>query len=288
MTAPTSARKEPAVVQYSMLDGSFGHVYAIGQLLVTFPSRDVEKEYQQLLTPEDMSAPSEAQRLYNVLSRPENVFLAREMAWIFQIQNVATYLLEPRSSVELQALIDAIKPDDPTQTEYDVIIGAQEPFVGAGGEGSLPLVRVNRLYHFTAKAFVDSVPLPQSFSQLPNGPSKDQTVASFRALVLNIFQDMLQLADNTGDADEHRALNYVSLNYPDIYTVKWSATNPGDSLAFQGVQVRPSPLGGGRRIMEVIFTYTNTAGVTSRYYTSVDVTGQFPFLVTKLQPYFER
>lgn len=277
-------------MQCSEMDVPFGHVYAIGQLQASFPSKDVEKEYQQLLTPEDQSAATEAQRLYNVLSRPANVFLAREMAWVFSIQNVATYLLEPRSPVELQAMIDAIKPDDPTQSEYDVIIGEQAPLVPMGGEGSLPVVRLNRLYHFTARAFVESVPLPSSISQLQNGPTKDQAVASFRALVLNIFEDMLQLADNTGDADEHRAVNYVSLNYPDIYAIRWSqgSAATGDTLAFRGVEVRHSPLGGGRRIMDVIFNYTNAAGVMSRFYTTVDVTGQFPFLVTKLQPYFER
>lgn len=277
-------------MQCSELDAPFGHVYAIGQLQATFPSKDVEKEFQQLLTPEDQSAATEAQRLYNVLSRPGNVFLAREMAWVFSIQNVATYLLEPRSSVELQAMIDAIKPDDPTQTEYDVIIGEQAPLLPQGGEGALPVVRLNRLYHFTARDFVGSVPLPSSFSQLQNGPARDQAAASFRALVLNIFEDMLQLADNTGDADEHRAVNYVSLNYPDIYALKWSsgAAASGEALSFRGVDVRPSPLGGGRRIMDVIFNYTNPAGVMTRFYTSVDVTGQFPFLVTKLQPYFER
>jgi hypothetical protein len=39
----------------------------------------------------------------------------------------------------------------------------------------------------------------------------------------------------------------------------------------------------------VILRYMNQAsGIVTRYFTSVDVTGQFPYLVTQLQPYFER
>lgn len=283
-----SSARQGAVVQMAEYEGTFGYVYAIGKLRAVFPSKDIEKEYQQLLTPEDMGVATEEQRLYNVLSRPENVFLAREMAWIFEIQDVATYVLQPRSPVELQEMLEAIKPDDPTQIEYDVIIGTQEPI--PGGNSDLPTVVVNRLYHFTAKTFIESISLPPSIAQMAAGPIKDQAVASFRALVLAIFQDMLQLADNTGDADEHRALNYVSLNYPDIYALKWqpNSAGSGDTLSFTGVDVRHSPLSSARKIMDVIFSYTNSSGVTTRYYTAVDVSGQFPFLVTKLQPYFER
>jgi hypothetical protein len=286
-----SSDRQGAVVQYAEREGTFGYVYAIGRLRAVFPSKDIEKEYQQLLTQEDLRATTEEQRLYNVLSRPENVFLAREMAWIFEIQDVATYVLQPRSSVELQAMLDAIKPDDPTQLEYDVIIGTQEPLPGV--QVDLPAVVVNRLYHFTAKSFAESIPIPSAISGMPTGTAKDQATASFRAMVLAIFQDMLQMADNTGDADKHRALNYVSLNYPDIYALKWQPSGPGgastnDLLNFTGVEVRHSPLSNLRKIMEVIFNYMSSSGVASRYYTTVDVTGQFPFLVTKLQPYFER
>ncbi|AKJ00552.1 Hypothetical protein AA314_02178 [Archangium gephyra] len=276
-------------MQFSELEAPFGYVYAIGQLSANFSSRDVEKEYLQLLTPADMQVPTEPQRLYNVLSRKENIFLAREMAWVLQVENVATYFLKPRSQVELEEMIEAIKPDDPTQIEYDVVIGVQEPAY-AGEEAGLPGAMVNRLFHFTARSFIDSVPPPALITQQPAGPAKDQSMATFRLLVSNIFNDMLQLAANTGDTDETRALNYVSINYPDIYTLRWSQTSSltVDTLAFRGVDVQHSKLSGTRRIVDVIFRYENPSGVESRFYTSVDVTGQFPFLVTKLQPYFER
>ena len=178
---------------------SSGHyVYAIGRLRARFPKEEVEQKYQQLLTPADMSAPTQEQRLYNVLSRPDNVSLAREMDWLLEVQDVATYRLQPRSTTEFQLMLDALAPDELAQTGYDVVIGAQKP--QADGGEDLPVVSVHRLYHFTEESLVESIPLPQAIARI----------------------------------------------------------------------------------------YTDASGGALRYYTSVDVTGQSPFLVTRLQPYFER
>jgi PatG C-terminal len=47
-------------------------------------------------------------------------------------------------------------------------------------------------------------------------------------------------------------------------------------------------LSGARRIVEVIFSYTHRqTDVTEKYFVRVDVTEEFPFLVTKLSPYYE-
>ena len=49
------------------------------------------------------------------------------------------------------------------------------------------------------------------------------------------------------------------------------------------MDVYPSVLSGTRRFVEVVFSLTNrTTDVVERLFTRVDVTEQFPFLVTKL------
>jgi PatG C-terminal len=54
------------------------------------------------------------------------------------------------------------------------------------------------------------------------------------------------------------------------------------------VDVRPSPLSGTRRIMDVIFSFTNRqTDVIEKFFTRVDVTEEFPFLVTKMSPYYD-
>jgi hypothetical protein len=41
--------------------------------------------------------------------------------------------------------------------------------------------------------------------------------------------------------------------------------------------------------VQVIFTFTNRAtDVDERYFVRVDVTEEFPFLVTKISPYYDR
>ena len=45
----------------------------------------------------------------------------------------------------------------------------------------------------------------------------------------------------------------------------------------------------GRNIVEVIFSYTHrNTDFTEKYFVRVDVTEEFPFLVTRISPYYER
>ena len=60
-------------------------------------------------------------------------------------------------------------------------------------------------------------------------------------------------------------------------------------LTGTGVEVRPSALSSGRNIVEVIFSYTNrNTDFTEKYFVRCDMTEEFPFLVTKISPYYER
>ena len=77
------------------------------------------------------------------------------------------------------------------------------------------------------------------------------------------------------------------MRYPNIYARAAAAYAGNFSLT--GVEVRPSPLSGTRNIAEVIFAFTNrNTDFTDKSFVRVDVTEQFPFLVTKLSPYYDR
>ena len=55
------------------------------------------------------------------------------------------------------------------------------------------------------------------------------------------------------------------------------------------VEVRTSSLSGTRKIVEVIFSFTNrNTDVVEKQFLRIDVTEEFPFLVTKLSPYYDR
>jgi PatG C-terminal len=77
------------------------------------------------------------------------------------------------------------------------------------------------------------------------------------------------------------------MRYPAIYAK--TAEEIAQNCSLTGVDVRPSPLSGTRGIVDVIFSYTNrTTEFTEKFSVRVDVTGQFPFLVTKMSTYFDR
>jgi hypothetical protein len=77
------------------------------------------------------------------------------------------------------------------------------------------------------------------------------------------------------------------VRYPAIYARAAQSFAEGYSLS--AVDVRSSPLTGTRKIVEAIFSYTNrSTDYTEKHFVRVDVTDEFPFLVTKMSPYYDR
>lgn len=72
-----------------------------------------------------------------------------------------------------------------------------------------------------------------------------------------------------------------------IYDTTAQAYAQGFSLT--GVDIRPSPLNSTRKIVDIVFTYSNRkTDFSEKYHVRCDVTEEFPFLITKLSPYFDR
>jgi hypothetical protein len=91
---------------------------------------------------------------------------------------------------------------------------------------------------------------------LKNIPKPEKTTkAQFGPAAEELFNRIMQLTDNAGASDEHRALNYLAMRYPAIYARAAEAFAHDFSLT--AVEVRPSPLSSTRKILDVIFAYTN-------------------------------
>ena len=131
------------------------------------------------------------------------------------------------------------------------------------------------MYSFDTDSLVKAIPKPASMKEEEFGPAAEEMLVR-----------IMQMADNAGGTDEHRALNYLAVRYDAIYARAAEAF--AGNAALTAVQVRPSPLSGTRSIVDVIFCYTNRrTDVTEKFFVRVDVTEMFPFLVTKLQPYYD-
>jgi hypothetical protein len=138
------------------------------------------------------------------------------------------------------------------------------------------VVGLDQLYLFDVDSLVGSLPKPESVDEAP-----------FRAAAEELFERVMQIADNAGSSDEHRALNYLAVRYPQIYAKTADAFTAGQTLT--SIESRPSRLSGARNILDVIFSYTDRrTDVTEKFFVRVDVTEEFPFLVTKLSPYYDR
>jgi len=276
---PLEVSSQPQPTPSPTAPASPTFVYALGQIEPRFPSLAVEKEFVQVTGRIDAAGLTDREALQSVLSERVNRYLARQLCWVFVIEGLETYLLAPRDPADLELLVEAVR-SRPNPADLDVVIGVRGPLAPPEMCNGLvvPIVIFNQLYSFDRDALLGAIPRPKGV------PAKEEE--RFRAAAAELFDRILQIADNAGATDEHRALNYLAVRYPAIYAQ--TAEAHADNASLSAVDVRPSRLSGVRKIVDVIFSYTNRqTDVTDKYFVRVDVTEEFPFLVTKLSPYYE-
>src|SRR5262245_35281128 len=74
------------------------YVYAVGQVGPRFACLSAEKEYAQATGRAATAGLSDRQALRTVLSQRQNRYLLRQLCWVFTIQGLDTYILQPRDS----------------------------------------------------------------------------------------------------------------------------------------------------------------------------------------------
>jgi len=253
------------------------HVYAIGQIEARFPRLSVEKEFAQAIGREDTAGKTDQQSFYSVLSKPENRYLVRQMCWVLTIQGLDTYILQPRDPRDFDRLADSIRPEI-SPLHLNVVIGLRGPIAPPEYCNGLmvPIVGFDQLYSFDRDSLIKAIPRPEK-----------TTGKQFEAAAAEVLDRILQLADNAGATDDHIAMNYLTVRYPGAY-IK-TAEQFARGFALTGVEVLPSPLSSTRKIVDVVFSYTNrNTDFTEKFSVRVDVTEEFPFLVSKLSPYIDR
>jgi hypothetical protein len=253
------------------------YVYAIGRIEPRFPRPSVEKEFAQATGRAETSGLTDRQVMQKVLSQRQNRYLVRQLCWVMTIEGLETYILVPRDPADLDLLIEAVRAI-PNPADLDVVIGVQGPVAPPEMCNGLmvPIVAFDQIYSFDRESLIKAIPKPEKT------PAKE-----FAAAAEELFDRIMQMADNAGATDEHRALNYCAVRYAAIYAKAGECFGVNCSLT--GLDVQPSSLSGLRKIMEVIFSFTNrNTDVTEKFFCRVDVTEEFPFLVTKLSPYYDR
>ena len=183
------------------------YVYAIGRVEARFPSSAAEKEFAQATGRADTAGKTDQQAFHAVLSKRENRYLARQLCWVLTIQGLETYLLQPRDPADFDLLVEAIRPA-PSPNDIDVVIGMRGPIAPPEMCNGLmvPIVVFDQIYSFDRDALIKAIPRPEKM-----------TAEQFEPAAEELFNRIMQMTDNAGATDEHRALNYLAMRYPAIY-----------------------------------------------------------------------
>ena len=252
-------------------------IYAVGRVEPRFPSLAIEKEYAQIIGRESTGGLTDRQTLREALSMRHNRYLVRQMCWVLIVGGLETYILQPRDPADFDLLVGALRPE-PSLKDIDVVVGLQGPLAPPEMCGGLmvPVVLFDQVYSFDRDSLILSIPRRERTSERKFGPAAEE-----------LLDRLLQATDNAGASDEHRAFNYLALRYHAIYEKAVEMFEHDFSLS--AIENRPSPLSSIRRIVEVIFSFRHRkTDFTEKFYVRVDVTDEFPFLVTKLSPYYDR
>ena len=140
----------------------------------------------------------------------------------------------------------------------------------------VPIVVFDQIYSFDRAALIRAIPKPE-----------EQEAAQFGSAAEELFDRIMLMTDNAGATNEHRALNYLAMRYPAIYAK--AAEQFAKEFALSAVEVRASPLSGTHDIVDVCFSYSNrNTDYMEKFFVRCDMTEEFPFLVTKMSPYYDR
>lgn len=253
------------------------YIFAIGRVEMRFPTVAVEKEFAQASGRADTRGLTDRKAIHAILSERTNRYLLRHLCWVFTIEGLETYILIPRDPADYEQLLEAVRPQ-PSPLDIDVVVGVRGPIAPPEMCNGLmiPIVAFDQIYSFDRDALIKALPAPKG------AKTKDYGTAA-----AEVFDRIMLMADNAGSTDEHRALNYMAVRYPAVYYTVADAFERDSWLT--AVDVQPSSLSGTRNIVDVIFSFTNRkTDVVEKFFTRCDVTEEFPFLVTKMSPYFDR
>jgi len=252
-------------------------VYVCGRLEARFRNLAAEKEFAQVTGRTDTAGQTDQEAFYTVLSQPENRYLARQLCWVLNVQGLETYIVLPRDPRDYDRLVEAVRPR-PSPLDLDIVIGVRGPIAPPELCNGLlvPIVLFDQVYSFDRNALIKAIPRPEKMTE-----------KAFEATAAEVLDRILQMTDNAGATDDHRALIYAAVRCPGLYAK--TAEEHARDFSLTSVDVLPSPLSGVRKVVDVVFSYTNrNTDFTEKFFMRVDVTEEFPFLVTKMSPYYDR
>lgn len=305
MITPLHSPLKSDVIQKQMFAPSFGlqnlasDIYTLGRISADWPDKSVENEFRSNLEwitehgvdinqqdfcrkvePCRAALPFANYQLKNkdkdlecirqVLKTRRCRYLARELDWYLEdVHGNKLYRLLP-SEYNMQQLINALIDSDSNKPRAinSLVVGRT-----SGQLRGLDTVTVTKFRSMTAHDIAKNLP------QLHNAQScRDLT---------HIIDLYLSLANNNGVTDEERALNYLLTYGYDFYDRMYRQRSDINHQTIHLVSVDARiHYAGERTLVYVVFNFQDSKTSTvESWYSTVDVTDRFPFLVRKFEPY---
>jgi Subtilase family/PatG C-terminal len=290
--------------------GTSRFIYVLGTVDIRFPDQSISEELQSVAlslarekddhTLREPKADEPLRSWYaRVLKHPEARYVARLVSWLLTVEGQPAYYLALRDLDDLPDLVGCLgrpEPKNPLEHEdLDLFVGSSTlvPVDTCPGV-TAPVLAVDQLWMLKKQA------LTQAFELAPKTPKKPASKEKVNATVENerneLFRRLVRSADNFGDTDEWRALNYLAVRYQPLYElyaelVKPSAelVIPKDGWTLDSIKVVPSRLWREKRIVDPVFAFRNNeTGVVHKYFVRVDVSHLYPMIINPIAEYFDR
>lgn len=266
-------------------NGSFNSrfIYVLGSVDIRFPDQSISEELQAIARKKGIEQ-GDKEHLrtwcFRVLANPEARYVARRLCWILTVEGHPAYYLSLRDLHDLPILIACLGRGE---DDLDLVVGSSSLVPVTACPGVLaPTVGVDQITGFEKRDLVKWVKPPGKPTLNP--PSKGKPLASTPE---HLFDKLVQSADNLGDTDEWRALNYLAVNYQPLYEQHALMAKCGWTL--DSVKVVTSRLWREKHVVDPVFSFTNVdSGVVQKYFVRVDVSHLFPMMVHHLAEYFDR
>lgn len=278
----------------SINEESGSYIYTVGTIYPIFPSFSVEKEFYQSMDENDLNNEITRDQLFKVFSKKnesgslQNLYIAKQMVWVFKAGGLDLYILAPDTYETLEAFIDSLAPST-AGLFFQAVIGIQLSITGElpDNDTFLPIVLCKQTF------IIDSNGMTKNIQDaVKNIKLKPPSIKEVNTLLLN---PMMKLVQNPGHTDSKRAINFSLIRCPDTYSAFWqmfkgglrSAPKDLAGFSFHGVQATPSSIQGSGMSYDIIFTFWgNSTNRPVKLYCKVDVKGQFPFLLSSMERYF--
>lgn len=240
-------------------------IYATGKLRPHFEDISLEHEIAHVAHHVAADGRLGDAKLHEVLSRPENRYLARKVSWICDLDCGPSLFCVPSDPTDVSLFSRSIMSRASLRHGFDTVVGALRGEVDCGGQ-RLARVACDQVLTLSMIDVIAALPAPAELTE-----------THFRRDARVLAKLLLERANHFGISDEQRALTYLMLRDSKAYSSFAKHREAGERLVSIGVSAAPGS--NARKQFDVGFIYEAENGAMNRDAVRVDVTLEFPFLV---------